>query len=349
LLVLAARPLASSLQLASADIGKSQDLFDRGDVGPSLFCWSVIRQKSYEQAILEAQLSVGAGIFDCDGQAVFSEESFTLEGGFDTKGIGTLSANLGGAGPLGTGSWVNTDNFFRAWARLQEGWQFEGFDFVVKLDPDTVSFPRRIKQHLMHFGLSADDMVYLDNCPNVDNGFYGGIEVMSQAAFSSFMEGLDGCRQNLPYTGWGEDLFAQKCMEAVGVKMLGDYQLIRDGNCHGPGTPPPCTPGSAAYHPFKDTGAWLNCWKQASGRLDGQPGQVPIQLPGQFAARLPAQWHSPMLHVGSPQAFRGHSGAQGGHEFPTHLVEAAREETEMEEKGDGGAWFGGLPSYHRLK
>merc|ERR1712110_1008910 len=44
----------------------------------SLFCFSVIRPTGYEPMILRAQLERGAGIFACDGSAVFSEGHFTL-------------------------------------------------------------------------------------------------------------------------------------------------------------------------------------------------------------------------------------------------------------------------------
>mmetsp|Transcript_16972 Transcript_16972/g.48224 ORF Transcript_16972/g.48224 Transcript_16972/m.48224 type:complete len:372 (+) Transcript_16972:83-1198(+) len=234
--------------------------------GPTLFCWCIMRADSYERDILEAQHGEGAGIFECDGQMVFSDVPVSIGGDFDTEPIGSLSSSLGGQGALATSPRVNTENFFHAWDSLRSNYRFEDYDFVVKLDPDTVFIADFLKQYLVQHGIPADNGLYLDNCPQVDNGFYGCIEVMSNVAFGGFMENFDQCRQMLAWEGWGEDLFAQKCMDSMGMIRQGAYDLVMDGNCHGPGAPPACAPGMVAYHPLKDADAWLDCWAQANGQ-----------------------------------------------------------------------------------
>eukprot|EP00428_Durinskia_dybowskii_P039866 CAMPEP_0170267140 /NCGR_PEP_ID=MMETSP0116_2-20130129/33493_1 /TAXON_ID=400756 /ORGANISM="Durinskia baltica, Strain CSIRO CS-38" /LENGTH=237 /DNA_ID=CAMNT_0010518289 /DNA_START=25 /DNA_END=738 /DNA_ORIENTATION=- len=220
-----------------------------------------MRADSYEHDILEAQRGQMVGIFECDGQMVFSD-SFD----FDAESIGSLSSPFGGqnAGDNKTKSWVNTDNFFRAWERLRSSNSFEGYDFVVKVDPDTVFIPQALRHYIAQHGIPADASLYFDNCPGVWNGFYGSIEVISKDAFGVFVQNIDQCKQTLQWQSWGEDLFAQKCMNSLGIMKQEAYDLAKDGNCHGHGMAPACSPGMAAYHPFKSVVEWQDCRGRAT-------------------------------------------------------------------------------------
>merc|ERR1719469_1384252 len=84
-------------------------------------------------------------------------------------------------------------------------------------------------------------------------------------AAEEYTSSLRRCRATLPYqSGWGEDLFAQRCMDAAGVRRVEDFDLVVDGNCRGPKYPH-CSPGHAAYHPRKQASEWEQCWEQAGG------------------------------------------------------------------------------------
>lgn len=67
-----------------------------------------------------------------------------------------------------------------------------------------------------------------------------------------------------------KDLFCQKCLDFAGVSHTGDWHLVTDGNCHGPGRPPSqCAPGKSAYHPLKSASVWTKCWRLAGPRRLG--------------------------------------------------------------------------------
>jgi len=196
--------------------------------------------------------------------------------GVETVGIGVLSSRLGGTGPLATPSWVNTGAFHRAWVEIRTRREYEKYDWVVKVDPDTVLLPGVLRRHLKDRYQETPISIYLDNCPAVPNGFYGSIEVVSRLAVHRFFESMDGCARLLPYhEGWGEDLFNQKCMDYAGVGHAGDWDLVLDGNCHGPGMQPEhCAAGKAAYHPLKSAAAWSQCWSEATS--GGSPSWQPL-------------------------------------------------------------------------
>lgn len=232
-----------------------------------------MRAHSEERSLLEVQHRLRAGIFDCDDQIVFSDARVRI-GSFESTVIGSLSSAHGGQM---TSSWVNTESFMHAWEHLRtHGSRFARFDWTIKVDPDTVLLPAVLRRQLRAF--VRPGAIFLNNCPGVDDGFYGSVEAMSQAAAIAYVENIRRCRETLDYrSGWGEDLFAQRCMEQAGVQQVNDFELVLDGNCRGPRVPD-CSPGYPAYHPKKAAAEWKQCWSQATHR--GRPSAWEYQEEG---------------------------------------------------------------------
>merc|ERR1712194_407657 len=67
------------------------------------------------------------------------------------------------------------------------------------------------------------------------DGFFGSMEGFSQAAFTKLIDSFEVCKQMLPWMTkgkeYGEDKFAEKCLEEVGVLATEDYALIQDAVC----------------------------------------------------------------------------------------------------------------------
>ena len=83
--------------------------------------------------------------------------------------------------------------------------------------------------------------VYIEHCKAVDFGFFGSLEVMSKTAAKILFENVEKCYgSELPWKtdqlatkyGWyGEDLFAQRCMDLHGVNKIWQFDLMTDGTC----------------------------------------------------------------------------------------------------------------------
>merc|ERR1712039_814340 len=78
--------------------------------------------------------------------------------------------------------------------------------------------------------------VYIVNCRYVKDGFFGALEVYSAQAVTTFLENADSCETSLgwkdkPDKLWGEDKFAQRCMEKHGVDAIEDLYLFKDAVC----------------------------------------------------------------------------------------------------------------------
>merc|ERR1719433_1417677 len=71
----------------------------------------------------------------------------------------------------------------------------------------------------------------------------------------------------LPWAGWGEDLFLEKCMEMLGAQAKNDFTLVGDHRC----MPAECEDISrASFHDYKSELLYLNCWNRSRKSEENQ-------------------------------------------------------------------------------
>merc|ERR1712117_225834 len=152
-------------------------------------------------------------------------------------------------------------------------------DWVVKVNPDAVFVPERLRNRIQWMPRTTSG-VMLQNCQYVDYGFFGNLEVLSPKAFGVLVGSLDTCYTELDwkvgikdgkYGPMGEDLFAQTCLDSVGIRRKEAFDITTDGACPGdrpkeekknkkwkPNCASAATP---AMHPFKKTQEWIQCYE----------------------------------------------------------------------------------------
>jgi len=239
---------------------------------PSLFCWSVVRQDSYEADVIRAQLTAGAGIFGCDGFAVVSEEEWSVGWGPGGR-IGEVNALSFASASVGVskdGTAGNAQLFMNAWDAILERTLVLEFDWSIKVDPDAVVVADRLRDHVRD---STGSSVFVRNCNKEPDSpdfpmMFGSLETISREGLRVYKDASHRCRSELSWYSWGEDLFLGKCLLHLGVAPLDDFSIISDGVCTGVN----CNDGwSAAFHPFKDSNEWMNCWNAATNDTGGRP------------------------------------------------------------------------------
>merc|ERR1712137_1197121 len=109
-----------------------------------------MRPYGYEPALMQMQFAKGAGIFACDEFVVLSNDT-TFTGTEDALPVPVYVINGSVNVPYG-GKWntaLNADVFTRAWqvVGMLGRWQYH--DWTVKLDPDAVFFPDRLRKLLL--------------------------------------------------------------------------------------------------------------------------------------------------------------------------------------------------------
>uniref|UniRef100_A0A7S1RQT0 Uncharacterized protein n=1 Tax=Alexandrium catenella TaxID=2925 RepID=A0A7S1RQT0_ALECA len=226
---------------------------------PSLFCWALSTSSGAEAELIRYQMAERLSIFACDAWAVFSDRAFDLGDGFAATPIGNISSEKGQ-----WGSWLNTPVFVKAWHAVFYTGQFRYCDWTVKVDPDSMFLPVRLKQHVAD--IHPSEPWCMHNSKSEFAGILGPIEVFSRGAMHRYyllndpaISGTDRsqCETQGYLTSSGEDGFISDCMKHIGVKARYDEHILSNGET---GDFERCARGRyVVYHPFKTVEKYEHC------------------------------------------------------------------------------------------
>uniref|UniRef100_A0A7S0B7I7 Apple domain-containing protein n=1 Tax=Pyrodinium bahamense TaxID=73915 RepID=A0A7S0B7I7_9DINO len=231
----------------------------------SLYCFALMLPTGYERGLITDQYNDHVSIFDCDEYMVYSSKVIELAPGLKTEVVKSdLKCNKGGEFMTA----LNTEIFFAVWDRVFSDGRFNLHAWTIKVDPDCVFLPSRLRLVLNHHH-EGPHGVYINNC---HMGMHGPLEVFSRIAVHRWIEGRQQCVDHFDKlcSGpclWGEDMFIDQCLgKVLKVARENDWNILVEDHC----APPPhwddCLDESkAAFHPFKDRGAWRKCMKNAGG------------------------------------------------------------------------------------
>jgi len=238
---------------------------------PLLLCWAMVRVKGYEPEILSAQYYNHAGIFACDKYKVYSTGGVAHVGPIEAEEVAAPKATVGDFSNAGTAtnSWLNTLTFMKAWDLIIKEGLWWTNDWTVKVDPDAVFFPDRLRMKLdPHTGGLNAQPLWVGNCDRVWHNskphlkLFGSLEVFSRNAIGTYKAYKSKCRTDLPWHGWGEDMFMQECMNMLNVEAINGTDFLGDKRCYDA----PCTDiHKVAFHDFKAVKPFFQCWGQSKG------------------------------------------------------------------------------------
>jgi hypothetical protein len=238
---------------------------------PSIFCWSLFMTTSYENSIMKRQAETGTGIFQCDDWALLTATApaGTVIGktpdGVEAKTLHVVNAEItrsvdGTAG--------NAKLFINCWNSLLDDGRWKNYAWIIKVDPDAVIVPDRVRTHLRPHVM---ENVYVVNCnkfPNSPNFpmMYGSVEIYSYRAIETYARNFGSCLKDMGMMlpQWGEDYFMTHCLDHIGVGRISDFVSVGDNVCTGGS----CSDAAfSAFHPFKTVDSWQQCWDQAMGKI----------------------------------------------------------------------------------
>lgn len=250
---------------------------------PSLFCTAMVRPNGYELGLLRAQYQQGKlGLFACDEWAIYSNESLKITPDGEKPEIrtplinGSLSTEVGG-------NWstaLNTDVFIRFWDTVMNDPKAWKCQWVVKVDPDAVWLPVRLRALLRttHGPLGQPEPergLWLNNCYL---GLHGPIEVLSRKALHTYNSSRDRCQHGNVSKIGQEDFFIRECFKKLGIQRVDAYNVLLESDfacgetAAAPDDKPPCFSPQVAFHPFKSISTWMRCHKQAANH----PWALPV-------------------------------------------------------------------------
>ncbi|CAK0837710.1 unnamed protein product [Prorocentrum cordatum] len=276
----------------------------------SLLCFMVARSKGDEADLVRCQAVRRTGVFACDVFEVFSDSSSVLSEGPPVIQTSVLSVPLhseeGVAGSL-TAGFLNTEVFMKAWEQIGSQGKFRGCDWTVKVDPDALFFPSRMRELVTARGYGTGAR-YLWNCPDGErarNGglaLFGAVEALSRAAVEAYTSGWAACIDKLDWSVLGEDYYLQQCLELLQVEHVNETEVLEDGYCKmapvdckaGQGR---CEPETPNKHSIMNTNSMATTgvsehWEQeyvyaqqAAARLRGQLDKaLSAEIPGDSEA-----------------------------------------------------------------
>jgi hypothetical protein len=232
--------------------------------GQSLFCFSLIIPSSYELNLMQLAYQKNTHIFNCDEYATYSNSVFLVAPGVETLPVNSdLKCESGGE----FGTALNNDIFLEVWRVVIEGQRYAVHDWTVKVDPDCVFIPDRMRSIVAQHQEFAGG-TYLNNC---EFGLHGPLEVFSKWAVEAWKNGRQRCIAyfNMKCSGdckWGEDMFIDQCLQHLRVYRVDEFNLLTEDHCKPPANWQTCTTGNkqtAAFHPFKDVGSYDQCLRNA--------------------------------------------------------------------------------------
>jgi hypothetical protein len=215
---------------------------------------------SAEADTIRTQLNTdgGAGIFACEQFDVFSTDGGVYLGDGPSGPIWSQHFDYAAVGVTIDGTAGNTRLFLNVWEAVKIVGRYQNTDWTVKADPDAVVIPDRLREHLRPY---TGRPAFIMTCalPGMTTMMFGALEAISRQAMDIYYDGGYGCRDNFPVDEWGEDRWLSACLQSIGAPGIEDLGLVSDGVCRGVD----CNSGAAAFHPFKDAGAWQGCYYAA--------------------------------------------------------------------------------------
>jgi len=228
---------------------------------PSLYCFHIIRVNSYEADItrFEAQKNGGVGIFGCELYDVFASDGDAWLGDGPLGPIRTHFFQPAAISRSVDGTAGNTALFMNAWASV--GWigNWKLTDWTIKVDPDAVLLPDKMRYGHLKFHTGVPGYIVNCNKAGMSTGpmMFGSIEAISRQALERYFANPGRCSFGYEF---GEDRWFGNCLASLGAQGIPDFGMVGDNVCTGAN----CGDGKAAYHPFKNTGAWAGCFAQAT-------------------------------------------------------------------------------------
>jgi hypothetical protein len=228
----------------------------------SMYCLALMQSSGYEKVLLQTAHQEGTSIFSCDEHAIYSNKVLEVAPGLFS---GAIESDLRCRNGGDAGTALNTGIFIALWKKVIGDGRFRFHDWTVKVDPDAVFFPERLRPLLLP-RVEGENGTYINNCKY---GLHGPIEIFSRKALVTYGSRFLECEQKLwfAYDHWGEDMYMDQCLQKVlKVTRENDYGVLCEDHCDCPEYTL-CQTGAISFHPFKTVPEYRQCMINAGVTL----------------------------------------------------------------------------------
>jgi hypothetical protein len=226
---------------------------------PTLFCFVVVRPNTTEVELVLAALEVADGLKSCDRYAIYSNAS-SLSGPGAPSSLAATAAIRGSMDvPLGGiyHTAMNTPVFQQVYRRMFYDNDFRQYDWIVKLDADSVVNVPKLRRTLAKHNPGDPQII------GIGRVMRGCVMAVTSGALARYAARPEACENMVDIRNIGEDWYLTYCMKFLGVPKVVDHELVvaRD-----PNVPLKCDGTHAVFHPAKDVKTYRTCAAQMTGK-----------------------------------------------------------------------------------
>lgn len=252
-----------------AEMAWTSDILQKtGYVKPTILCWGVVMPGGKEAGLVDFQRQRGLGAFSCDDWILISNVSArdALGGQAWNTEVTTINGSIHVPSSFSSvgGSLVsvraNAKVFFKAWQAVIKDGRYRKFDWTLKVEPDLVIVPERLRTVLQGHCLSSGGGCGSKMLRNFGGDLRGPVEALSRDAVEKLAGGIDECASSIDMATETEFDFLSDCTGRLGIEADRDTRLLSDDHI---GEPRPCDTVHATFHPFKSAVDYENCCKQS--------------------------------------------------------------------------------------
>lgn len=227
-----------------------------------LYCFTVVVLAS--MPLLRLQYDKGVSIFACDQYTIYSNSVKEVARGVNTE---MVTEDVNCPTDAHFHHCVIIGMFRAIWSQVISDNKFMEFTWTVKVDPDVVFLPQRLRLVLADYGAPARG-AFLNNCKY---GLLGSLQVFSREAVTAYAGMGDQCfGQNHEFsfdTTCQEGYIVETCLRTVlRLKRIDEFRLLSDPHCGGEHSNS-CSGNTVAFHPFKNVTAYAGCLAEASQKV----------------------------------------------------------------------------------
>jgi hypothetical protein len=225
--------------------------------GTSLFCFTVAtvvlkeldgRTGDSEQKLVSMQRRLGLGIFGCNASAVFKGRQLDLES-LRSRYFKEFVINV--------------------WREVRSDGRYKSYDWTVKVAPDAVFLPDRLRARLLDLRPPRNTPIYL-RIQEFRPGLAEAPVILSRSAVQTYLVHEVACAAHLSDNA-DLNLFMRTCLDSSGVGYMADTALLSDKYAnietyYSTSDVTLCAKGyPVAFQPYKDDAQWTACHKLATG------------------------------------------------------------------------------------
>lgn len=225
----------------------------------TVFCVTFMLAHGVELSLVRTQLENGAGIFSCDEYTVLSDSKTWLTPGppvrLDTQPLRGYMAGR------------SADNLEAMWQQILRVERFKYHHWTVKVSPDAVFFPDRLRKHVRDLAPLQDPGLLLTprECAGTsDVQSSHVVQVVSRSALLTYRGGAHTCQEHMDFSqGVKRRDYMDGCLVFLGVSRSTVPELLEDAGCEPGGPTAACnaSAGAVVYHPFRTPEAYFQCWQ----------------------------------------------------------------------------------------